>query len=313
MGCNVFTALAHTGTQAGAEVWGLPIRSDSFLDKPIRLSHPYSTSPARPQGGCQFVDWGMNDRLSRIMGSGRTVMLAVDHGYFQGPTTGLENPRTTMTPLIPYADSLMLTRGVLRTSVDPKGVVPIVLRASGGTSVLRELSNEGVTTSIEEALRLNASAVAASIFVGSENERQTLMNLAELVSEGERFGMPVLAVTAVGREMNRDARYLGLACRIAAELGARIVKTYYCENFEKVVNSCPVPIVIAGGKKLPERDALQLAHSAVSSGAAGVDMGRNIFQSSNPVGMIRAVRAIVHENASVDNAFRLLNEPANHS
>jgi putative autoinducer-2 (AI-2) aldolase len=259
------------------------------------------------------MDWGMNDRLSRIMGAGRTVMLAVDHGYFQGPTTGLENPRTTMTPLIPYADSLMLTRGVLRTSVDPKGVVPIVLRASGGTSVLRELSNEGVTTSIEEALRLNASAVAVSIFIGSENERQTLMNLAELVSKGERFGMPVLAVTAVGREMNRDARYLGLACRIAAELGARIVKTYYCENFEKVVNSCQVPIVIAGGKKLPERDALQLAHSAVSSGAAGVDMGRNIFQSSNPVGMIRAIRAIVHENASVDNAFRLLNEPASHS
>jgi putative autoinducer-2 (AI-2) aldolase len=252
----------------------------------------------------------MNDRLSRIMGSGRTVMLAVDHGYFQGPTTGLENPRTTITPLIPYADTLMLTRGVLRTSVDPRGAVPIVLRVSGGTSVLRELSNEGVTTSIEEALRLNASAVAVSIFVGSENERQTLMNLAELVSEGERFGMPVLAVTAVGREMNRDARYLGLACRIAAELGARIVKTYYCENFEKVVNSCPVPVVIAGGKKLLERDALQLAHSAVFLGAAGVDMGRNIFQSSNPVGMIRAVRAIVHDNASVDNAFRLLSEPA---
>ncbi len=237
-------------------------------------------------------------------------MLAVDHGYFQGPTTGLENPRKTITPLIPYADSLMLTRGVLRSSVDPKGVVPIVLRVSGGASVLKELSDEGVTTSIEEAIRLNASAVAVSVFVGSENEKQTLMNLSELVNEGERFGMPVLAVTAVGREMNRDARYLGLACRIAAELGARIVKTYYCDDFEKVVNSCPVPIVIAGGKKLPERDALQLAHSAVSKGAAGVDMGRNIFQSSNPVGMIKAVRAIVHDNANVDDALRLLSGPA---
>lgn len=235
-------------------------------------------------------------------------MLAVDHGYFQGPTTGLENPRATITPLLPYADSLMLTRGVLRTSVDPRGEVPIVLRVSGGTSVLKELSNEGVTTSIEEAIRLNASAVAVSVFVGAENEKQSLMNLSELVDEGERFGMPVLAVTAVGREMNRDARYLALACRIAAELGARIVKTYYCDDFEKVVSSCPVPVVIAGGKKLPEKDALQLARNAVAKGAAGVDMGRNIFQSSTPLGMIRAVRAIVHDNASVDEALRVLSE-----
>jgi putative autoinducer-2 (AI-2) aldolase len=252
------------------------------------------------------LDWGQGNRLSRIMPSGRTVMLAVDHGYFQGPTTGLENLRRTISPLIPYADSLMLTRGALRTSVDPNTAIPIVLRASGGTSVLKELSNEGVTTSMEEAVRLNASAVAVSIFVGSENERQSLLNLSELVNEGEKLGMPVLAVTAVGREMNRDARYLALACRIAAELGARMVKTYYCEDFEKVVNSCPVPVVIAGGKKLPERNALQLAHNAVSKGAAGVDMGRNIFQSSDPVGMIRAVRAVVHDGASVDDALRLV-------
>ncbi len=243
------------------------------------------------------------------MKRGKTVMLAVDHGYFQGPTTGLEDPRDTITPLLPYADSLMLTRGVLRTSVDPEQAVPVVLRASGGTSVLKELSDEGVTTSIEEAIRLNASAVAVSVFVGGEKERQTLLNLSELVNEGERYGIPVLAVTAVGREMERDARYLGLACRIAAELGARIVKTYYCQDFEKVVNGCPVPVVIAGGKKIPEKDALQLAHDAISHGAAGVDMGRNIFQSSDPVGMIKAVRSIVHEGAGVDDAFKTLARP----
>jgi putative autoinducer-2 (AI-2) aldolase len=201
----------------------------------------------------------------------------------------------------------MLTRGVLRTSIDPAAPVPIVLRVSGGTSILKELSNEGVTTSVEEAVRLSASAVAVSIFVGSEHEKETLMNLSGLVDAGERFGLPVLAVTAVGREMTRDARYLALACRIAAELGARIVKTYYCEGFDKVVDSCPVPVVIAGGKKLPEREALELAHNAISNGAVGVDMGRNIFQSSNPVGMIKAVRAVVHGNASVEEALDVFN------
>ena len=254
------------------------------------------------------MSWGLSNRLSRIIRDGRTVMLAVDHGYFQGPTTGLENPRKAITPLLPYADSLMLTRGVLRTSVDAGQNVPVVLRVSGGTSILKELSNEVVTTSIEEALRLNASAVAVSIFVGSENEKQTLANLSSLVDEGERYGMPVLAVTAVGREMARDARYLGLACRIAAELGASIVKTYYCEDFGKVVGGCPVPVVIAGGKKLPEREALQLAYDATSNGASGVDMGRNIFQSSDPVAMIRAVRAVVHEGKGVEDAFQVFNE-----
>ena len=239
------------------------------------------------------------------MKDGRTVMLAVDHGYFQGPTTGLENPRRTITPLLPYADSLMLTRGVLRTSVDPEQGVPIVLRVSGGTSVLKELSDEVVTTSMEEAIRLNASAVAVSIFVGSEHERETLANLAEMVNAGERYGMPVLAVTAVGRQMARDARYLGLACRIAAELGASIVKTYYCEDFRKVVDGCPVPVIIAGGKKVPEKDALKLAADAVKEGAVGVDMGRNIFQSSDPVGMIKAVRAVVHGGKDADGALQL--------
>ncbi len=233
-------------------------------------------------------------------------MLAVDHGYFLGPTSGLEVISRTVTPLLPYADSLMLTRGALRTSVPAEFDIPIVLRVSGGTSILHDdLSNEDITTSMVEAIKLNVSAVAISIFVGSDHERETLTNLATLVTQGEQYGIPVLAVTAVGREMTRDAKYLSLCCRIAAELGAHLVKTYYCEDFQKVVETCPVPIVIAGGKKIVEGDALQLAHDAISHGAVGVDMGRNIFQSDNPVGMIKAVREIVHKNASVEQAHML--------
>ncbi|KPJ49553.1 autoinducer 2 aldolase [candidate division TA06 bacterium DG_26] len=252
------------------------------------------------------MDWGFRNRLARIIkpDTGRTVMLAVDHGYFLGPTTGLENPGQTIRPLLPYADSLMLTRGVLRASVSPDLDIPIVLRVSGGTSIIgKDLSNEGITTSLREAVRLNVAAVALSIFVGSEHEKETLLSLSELINQANEYGIPVLAVTAVGKEMTRDARYLSLCCRIAAELGAHFVKTYFCEEFEKVVESCPVPLVIAGGKKVPEREALQLAYNAVSKGAAGVDMGRNIFQSDDPVGMIQAVRAIVHKGASVDDAY----------
>lgn len=253
------------------------------------------------------MDWGIQNRLSRIIQpkTGRTVMLAVDHGYFLGPTSGLENPRQTIAPLLPFADSLMLTRGILRTSVDPQNNIPIILRVSGGASILKELSNEEITTTIQDAIRLNVAAVTCSIFVGAEFEKQTLMNLSKLINEAESYGIPVLAVTAVGKEMVRDARYLGLCCRIAAELGAHFVKTYYCDDFEKVVESCPVPVVIAGGKKVPERDALQLSYNAVSQGAVGVDMGRNIFQSENPVAMIQAVRAVVHEKASVEKAWEV--------
>jgi len=235
-------------------------------------------------------------------------MLAVDHGYFLGPTSGLEAPKATIEPLLPYADSLMLTRGVLRTSVPAEANIPIVLRVSGGTSILGTLSNEGITTSVREAVRLNVSAVALSIFVGSPHEKETLLGLSNLVNECEDYGIPVLAVTAVGKEMERDVRYLSLACRIAAELGAHFVKTYYCQEFEKVVETCPVPIVIAGGKKTPERDALEMAQDATSRGAAGVDMGRNIFQSESPVAMIKAVRAIVHQGKSVDEAYQLFNK-----
>jgi putative autoinducer-2 (AI-2) aldolase len=256
------------------------------------------------------MQWGLRNRLSRIIKpeTGRTVMLAVDHGYFLGPTNKLEIPRETITPLLPYADALMLTRGVLRTSVDPESDIPVVLRVSGGTSIIGpSLADEGLTTSFEDAIRLNVSAVTLSIFIGTEYERQTLLSLAELVDQGERYGMPVLAVTAVGKELEkRDARFLSLCCRIAAELGAHYVKTYYCDDFEKVVQGCPVPIVIAGGPKLETfRDTLQLAHDAIERGACGVDMGRNVWQSEHPVPAIRAVRAIVQENKSVGEAHEL--------
>lgn len=253
------------------------------------------------------MNWGFQNRFQRILrpDTGKTVMLAVDHGYFLGPTSGLECPEKTITPLLPHTDSLMLTRGLLRNSVTPGFDIPIVLRVSGGTSILSELSNEVLTTSIQEALRLNASAVTCSIFVGSEHEKQSLQNLACLVNQAEDYGIPVLAVTAVGTEMTRDARYLSLACRIAAELGAHFVKTYFCDDFEKVVNTCPVPVIIAGGKKIEEDKALELAFKAIQQGAAGVDMGRNIFQSDFPVAMIRAIRAIVHERATVDHALQI--------
>ncbi len=238
-------------------------------------------------------------------------MLAVDHGYFMGPTHRLEQPGKTIEPLLPYADAIMCTRGVLRTSIDPKNNVPIVLRVSGGASVIGEsLTNEAITTSIRDAVRLNVAAVALSIFVGSQHEHQTLTNLGHLVNLGEEYGVPVLAVTAVGKELEkRDARYLGLACRIAAEMGAHFVKTYYCEDFERVVRGCPVPLVVAGGPKLEtELDAFQLAYDAISEGAVGVDMGRNIWQSDNAVRMIRSIREIVHRGASVREAQQVYEE-----
>lgn len=256
------------------------------------------------------MDWGIKNRLSKIIKpkTGRTVMLAVDHGYFLGPISKLEEPAKTIKPLLPYTDALMLTRGVLRTSVEPDYDIPIVLRVSGGNSIVgKELSNEEIITSIEDAIRLNVSAVAFSIYIGTEYEHQTLINLAKLIDEGHKFGIPVLAVTAVGKELEkRDARFLALACRIAAEFGAHFIKTYYCEDFEKVVKGCPVPLVIAGGPKLEtEKDALEIAYKAINEGAKGVDMGRNIWQSEHPVAMIQAIRSIVHENFNVKQALEL--------
>ncbi|TET33978.1 MAG: 3-hydroxy-5-phosphonooxypentane-2,4-dione thiolase [Planctomycetota bacterium] len=258
------------------------------------------------------MDWGKQNRLARIIKpeTGRTVMLAVDHGYFLGPTRMLEEPEKTVTPLLPYADALMPTRGVLRNCVDPKWNVPIVLRVSGGSSIIGEdLSNESITTSVKEAIRMNVAAVALSIFVGSKYEKQTLTNLSTLVDECEEYGIPVLAVTAVGKDMARDSRYLGLACRIAAELGAAYVKTYYCDDFENVTGSCPVPCVIAGGKKMEtEMDVFKMAAEAIGQGAIGVDFGRNIWQNPNAVAMIRTIHAIVHHNISPEEAHEKFQE-----
>ena len=274
--------------------------------------------PARhepfPLKGCGALDWGMQSRLARIFRpeSGRTVMLAIDHGYFQGPTTGLERVDLSILPLLPCADALMTTRGMVRSTVPAATRVPIVLRASGGPSVLRELSDERLAVSMEDAARINAAAVAVQVFIGGEHETQTVRNMTRLVDAGQRYGIPVLAVTAVGKELTRDARYLRLATRICAELGAHFVKTYYCEqDFDTVAAACPVPLVMAGGRKLPERDALTMAYHALSCGAAGVDMGRNIFQSDTPQAMIRAIGAVVHESAKPDDAYdQYLREPA---
>jgi putative autoinducer-2 (AI-2) aldolase len=261
------------------------------------------------------MDWGRRHRLSRIFDprDGRTNMLAVDHGYFLGPTHGMEQPAEAIPPLLPYADALMVTRGLLRATIDPAPVKAIVLRASGGPSVAGPaLEDELITTSVEDAIRMDAAAVTTQVFVGSAWERQSVANLSALINEAGRFEIPVLAVTAVGKELgNQDLRYLKLAVRICAEIGADFVKTYYAEGFRELVESAMVPVVIAGGKKLAtERDALQMAFDAIEAGAAGVDFGRNIWQSPHPVAMIRAVRAIVHEGSSVDRALELYHDLA---
>lgn len=260
---------------------GVPQRSDLFFLK-----------------GSTAYDWGMQHRLAQIFRpeSGRTVMLAIDHGYFQGPTTGLERVDLSIRPLVPFADALMVTRGILRSVMSPTISQGLVVRASGGPSILKELSNERTAMDVDDAVRLGASAMAVQVFVGGEFETQSVRNMTSLVDEGYRRGIPVLGVTAVGKELARDARYLGLATRMCAELGAQIVKTYFCdEGFERITSGCPVPIVMAGGKKLPELDALTMAYEAIQQGAAGVDMGRNIFQSKAPIAMLQAVRKVVHD------------------
>jgi putative autoinducer-2 (AI-2) aldolase len=283
----------------------MPEADDSQKEKEF-----YVDIPARCEAfflkGCNSIDWGMKNRLSKIFDptSGRTVMLAIDHGYFQGPTTGLERVDVTILPLLPYADTLMLTRGILRTIIPPTFGKGIVLRASGGPSILSDLSNEQIAIDIDEAIRLNVSAMAVQVFIGGKMETQSVHNMTRLVDMGNRYGIPTLGVTAVGKDMARDAKYMRLACRIIAELGVTYVKTYYVEEgFDTVAASCPVPIVIAGGKKLPELDALTMAHNAIQEGAAGVDMGRNIFQSDSPIAMIQAIRKVVHENVKPKAAY----------
>ncbi|HOF41899.1 MAG TPA: 3-hydroxy-5-phosphonooxypentane-2,4-dione thiolase [Candidatus Hydrogenedentes bacterium] len=258
--------------------------------------------------GSAHLDWGMKHRLARIFNpkSGRTVMLAFDHGYIMGPTSGIERIDLAIPPLIDYVDCLMCTRGALRTCIPPETNKPVVLRCSTGATVLRELSDEVIGVTVEDAVRMNAAAVTTQVCIGAVHERETLENLSYLINEGNNYGVPTLGVTAVGKELVRDARYLGLACRVIAELGAHFVKTYYCEpDFEEVVAGCPVPIVIAGGKKLPEKEALDMAYKAINQGAAGVDMGRNIFCADDPVAMVQAVRQVVHENDTPDQAFDL--------
>ncbi len=269
---------------------GIPVKKHSFFLK-----------------GLDHVDWGMKDRLSRIFNpkSGNSVMLAFDHGYIMGPTSGLERMDLSMPPLIEHADCIMCTRGALRSIVPPTSNKPVSLRYSAGTTVLTDLNDECVLD-IEDAIRVNASALAVMVAVGSKFEAKTISNLVRTVDLGNKYGIPSLGVTAVGKELVRDARYLALACRVCAENGATFVKTYYCESdFEKVTATCPVPIVIAGGKKLPEDQALDFAHKAISQGASGVDMGRNVFQADHPVAMIKAIRAVVHDKRTAKEAFDL--------
>jgi putative autoinducer-2 (AI-2) aldolase len=268
---------------------GVPAQTNSFFLK-----------------GSNSLDWGMKNRLARIFNpvTGRSVMLAVDHGYFQGPTTGLERIDVSIVPLIAYADALMITRGALRTCVPAEISKPVVLRSTGGQSILKELSNELVAVDIEDVVRINASAMAVQVYIGGEYEHKSIGNLVKIVDAGNRHGVPTLAVTGVGKDMVRDAKYLGLATRICAEMGAHFVKTYYCDKgFERVTAACPVPVLIAGGKKLAELDALKMAYQAPEQGAAGVDMGRNVFQCEAPSAMIQAVRAVVHERERPEKAY----------
>jgi putative autoinducer-2 (AI-2) aldolase len=284
-----------------ADLDGLKKTKEYHLDVPAR-------NEAFFLKGAGALDWGMQNRLSRIFNprSGRTVMLAIDHGYFMGPTSGLERIDVNIVPLLPYCDALMLTRGILRTTVPSAFRNGVVMRASGGPSIRKELSNELLAVDIEDALRMNVSAMAVQVYVGGEFETQTVTNMTKMVDMGNRYGMPTLGVTAVGKDMVRDAEYFRLATRMCAELGAQFVKTYYvADGFESVTVSCPVPIVMAGGKKLPELEALTMAYRAISEGAAGVDMGRNIFQSEAPVAMIQAVQKVVHELMRPEHALEL--------
>lgn len=252
------------------------------------------------------MDWGMANRMSQLIKpDGHALYMPIDHGYFQGPTTSLEQPGKTVKPLLPYSDALFVTRGVLRSSIDPYKSKPVILRVSGGTSVVgKDLANEGITTSMEEAIRLNVSAVGISIFVGTDYEKESLLNLSKLVNEGERYGIPVMAVTAVGKELEkRDARYLALASRVAAELGARVVKTYWCEGFEKVAEGCPVPVVMAGGPQTEtEREVFDFVYDGMQRGAIGVNLGRNVWKNPHPVPMVKALRAIIHQKATPEKA-----------
>jgi len=278
---------------------------DTREDKNFHLDIAVTCEPFFLKGS-NCLDWGMKNRLSQIFDpkTGRTVMLAIDHGYFQGPTVGLERVDLEIVPLTPHADSLLLTRGILRSVIPPSFTRGVVLRASAGPSVLKELSNEEIAVDIEDAIRLNVSAMAVQVFIGGEHETQSVRNMTRLVDMGNRYGIPTLAVTAVGNETARDAKYMRMAARICAELGATFVETsYVSEDFDTVTASCPVPVIVSGGKKVSELEALRLAYNAVQQGASGVDMGRNIYHADNPRAMIQAVRRVVHQNLTPEEAY----------
>jgi len=280
------------------------------MDGNIEASQYHTDIEQKTEGfflkGSNSLEWGMKDRLARIFNpvSGNTVMLAFDHGYIMGPTSGLERMDLTIVPLIKYSDCIMCTRGALRTIVPPTSGKPVSLRYSAGSTVLTELNDECIMD-IEEAVRINASLIAVMVSIGDRFEATTIRNLTRTVDLGSRYGIPTLGVTAVGKDMARDARYLSMASRVCAENGAHVVKTYFCENFERVAATCPVPIVLAGGKKLPEADALAMAYQAIDQGAAGIDMGRNIFQAEDPIAMIQAVRSVVHDREMPEKAYEL--------
>ena len=285
-------------------------KKDPSEQKDFGVKIPQKEIPAFYLRGTEGQDWGVKSRMSRIFNpkSGRTVMLAFDHGYLYGPTTGLERMDLTIAPLVPHVDVLMCTRGSLRQCIPPQNGKPVCLRMSGGASILKDMSHELLSVAIEDAIRLDAAAITCQVYVGGEKEHETLGNLSQLINEGLRYGIPTLGVTAVGREMVRDSRYLGLATRMIAEYGAHFVKTYYCEkDFDEVVAGCPIPIVIAGGKKLPELDALKMCYNAIQQGAQGVDMGRNIFQADDPIAMVQAVKAVVHAGEKPEKALDLYN------
>lgn len=274
--------------------------------KDFSVSVPFANNGTYHVKGANHYDWGMKDRLSRIFKpeTGKTVMLAFDHGYFMGPTSGLERLDLLIPRLADYADCLMGTRGAIRSSVPPTYNKAIALRASSGSSVLHDdLSQESMVVDIEDAIKMNASAIAIQTFIGAAGQKETIEELNRAVNLGSRYSIPTLGVVAVGKEMERTSKFFLLATRMLAEFGAQLVKTYYCEDFEKVAAACPVPLVVAGGKKLPEKDALTLAYNSIQGGAAGVDMGRNIFQSEFPEEMIQAVNKVVHDGYSDKEAY----------
>lgn len=264
--------------------------------------------------GLDHTDWGMKDRLSRIFNpeSGRTVMLAFDHGYIMGATAGLERLDLAIPPLAAEADCLMGTRGAIRSCIPPTYNKAVALRCSAGSSVLDDdMSHEVIGVDAEDAIRMNASCMAVQTFIGAPGQKSSLENLVRVIDAGQRYGIPTLGVIAVGKQMERTPQFFLLATRMVAELGAQIIKTYYCDNFEHIAAACPVPLVIAGGKKIPEAEALDMAAQAIASGAAGVDMGRNIFQARSPLHMLRAVRKVVHENVSAKEAHQFYVDACN--